>query len=242
MWTYILIGVGVGVGLLLCFALAVASFSFSNFKEKQKELQTKSISYGITVSEFIKEVNRQIFGGQLHRTFCEQDKDHYSSNVISLSVSTYNSNSIVSFATTAHELGHAKQDYSTKKLQTLWKLKNSSRVCGWFFMPLIVVGFVLSLLTIFQIIQQQFVFYIGVGILGLAVVLLLFSIFLKIKEISIEKEASTIGLQFLKSFMTEKELKSCKDFLDSARFTYWAAFFRGLLGWTFLTNKESMFK
>lgn len=242
MWTYIIIGIAAGFVLLLCFALAVASFSFSNFKEKHDQYSKTYSTTGLNVGDFVSEVNATTFNGRLKQESCEEYKDHYSAGRIALSFNNRNSTSLAAFATAAHELGHARQDFTSKKLRKLWKLKRTSRIFGWFFMPLLLGGLVLSALTIFQVLKQTYLLYVGIGICGVALVLLLFSIYLKTSEISIEKEASVFGLEFLKNFLSEKELNACKEFLDSARLTYWAMFLRGLLGWTFLTNKESMFK
>ena len=64
----------------------------------------------------------------------------------------------------------------------------------------------------------------------------------KEREIKIEKEASDFAVEYLKEVLTTDEIKICRDFLNSARLTYWASLFKGLLGWTFLTKNDSMFK
>ena len=242
MWTYILIGVVVVFVLLLCLALAVASFSFANFREKHDEFSKVESSCGFRASDFVRETNKEVFDGKIKQEICEEFKDHYTAGKIALSFSNHYSKSLTSFATAAHEMGHAKQDFSSKKLRTLWRLKRTSKILGFFFTPLLVGGFVLSLVSLLNIIEDDLYLYVGIAVCGIALGILIFSIFLKTREISIEKEASEFGLGFLKKFLTDVELQNCKEFLDSARLTYWAMFLRGLLGWTMLTNKESLFK
>ena len=103
------------------------------------------------------------------------------------------------------------------------------------------MGAVLSLLQVFGVLEEIVYLIVGLVCLGLGLLIFIFAIFLKYKEIQIEKEASVFALDFLREFLTEEEVKKCKEFLDSARLTYWASLFRSMLGWTFLTKKDRMF-
>ena len=172
---------------------------------------------------------------------CPEYQDHYSAGIVALSQKTMASNSLASLAIVSHELGHAKQDATGDKLKKHWKMRRTGKICGFFFLPVVLVGAVLSLLQVFGVLEEMIYLIIGLVCLGLGLLIFIFAIFLKYKEIQIEKEASVFALNFLKEFLTEEEAKKCKEFLDSARLTYWASLFRSMLGWTFLTKKDRMF-
>ena len=110
-----------------------------------------------------------------------------------------------------------------------------------FFLPNVLAGITLSLLYFFNILKEPVYLYLGLGCAGLAVLIFFFSIFLKYKEIKIEKEASVFALDYLREYLVEPEVKVCREFLDSARLTYWSVLFKTLLGWTFLTKRDRMF-
>lgn len=242
MMTYIIIGAVALVGVLLCFCLAVASFSSDNFYEKLEENRQKSNAYGISTLDFVRNINNENFGGKLEIASCEEYQDHYSTGVVALSNSTMRSDSLASLATVAHELGHARQDAEGNKLKKHWQRKKTGRICGLFFMPVVIIGIVLSVLYLLEVLPQMVVLVVGLSLLALAVLIFFFAIFLKYKEIQIEKEASKYAMQYLKEILTKTEYKACEEFLDSARYTYWAVLFKTLLSWTFLTSKDTMFR
>ncbi|MGN1201030.1 MAG: zinc metallopeptidase [Candidatus Caccovivens sp.] len=235
---YIVIGIVIAFVLLLCFALAVASFSGENFMEKYKENDKIQISYRISTLEYVGEINRKFFDGKLKVAKCEQFRDHYSSGYVALSQQTMHSNSITSVAIVSHELGHARQDAEGDKLEKHWKLRRAGKICGLFFLPVVLVGITLSLLNIFSVLPQFMYLVLGLGLLGVGFLLFLFSVYLKYREVQIEKEASKYAVTFMQEVLTDDELKLAKEFLDSARLTYWAVLFKTLLGWTFLTKKN----
>lgn len=239
--TYVVIAVVVVFVLLLCFALAVASFSGENFLEKYQENSKISLSYQTNTLEYVKEINKRHFGGRLKIATCEKFRDHYSSGVVALSRETMYSSNITSVAIVSHELGHAKQDFEGDKLKKHWSLRHRVKICGFFFMPAVVAGIVFSLLNVFNILSKQIWLYVGLGFLGVGLLLFLLSLFMKYREVQIEKDASNKAVEFMREILSDKELSLAKEFLDSARLTYWAVFFRTLLGWTFLTKKDSIF-
>lgn len=242
MITYVIIGVAVAVVLLFCLALAIASFSAENFYEKLKENNNRRNTYGISTLDYVENINKNHFDGRLKVGRCAEYKDHYSSGVIALSEKTMNSNSLASLATVSHELGHARQDKEGDTLNKHWKMKRNGKICGFFFMPLVLLGIVISLLNVFGVLSEKFYLYIGLALIGVAFLIFIFAVILKFKEIQIEKEASVFAIEYLREFLTEPEIKFCKEFLDSARLTYWAVLFKTLLGWTFLTSKDKMFR
>lgn len=239
---YIIIGAVVLVGLILCFCLAVASFSSDNFYEKLIENRQRSNSCGISTLDYVKAINSHFFDGRLKLALCEQYQDHYSTGVVALSEETMSSDSLASLATVSHELGHAKQDAEGDKLKKHWRRKKIGRICGLFFMPSVIIGVVLSVLYLLGILPQVAVLATGLGFLGLGVFIFIFAVYLKYREIKIEKEASKYAMEYLRELLTPQESKACEEFLDSARLTYWAILFKTLLGWTFLTGKDKMFR
>jgi Zn-dependent membrane protease YugP len=241
MTTYIIIGAIALVVILLCFALAVASFSTENFYEKLEENRQKQNSGGLSTVEFVQTINDSRFGGRLSVARCPQYEDHYSTGVVALSTETMHSNSLASLATVAHELGHARQDFEGDRLKKHWKLRRAGKFWGFFFMPIALVGVVLSALYLFGVLTEFVALVAGLILLAISVLIFAFTVFLKYKEIQIEKEASKFAIEFLQEVLSAGELSSCKEFLDSARLTYWAVLFRTLLGWTFLTGKNKMF-
>lgn len=240
--TYVIIGAIALVGVLLCFCLSVASFASQNFYEKLEENQQKPNSKGIRTVDYVREINGQNFQGRLRIARCEQYDDHYSSGVVALSDDTMYSNSLASLATVSHELGHARQDAEGNKLQKHWKMKQAGRICGLFFMPVVIAGIVLSVLYLTDVLPQLVALIAGLTLIGLGVLIFFFAVFLKYKEIQIEKEASKYAIEFLQEVLTRDECKACEEFLNSARLTYWAVFFKTLLSWTFLTSKDPMFR
>ncbi len=242
MITYIIIGAIALVGVLLCFCLSVASFASQNFYEKLDENQQKANSRGIRTVDYVREINAHNFAGKLKIARCETYDDHYSSGVVALSDETMYSNSLASLATVSHELGHARQDAEGNKLQKHWKMKRTGRLCGLFFMPVVIVGIVLSVLYLVDVLSELYILIIGLGLIGLGILIFLFAVFLKYKEIQIEKEASKYAIEFLSEILSSGECKECQEFLNSARLTYWAVFFKTLLSWTFLTSKDPMFR
>lgn len=228
--------------LLICFALAVASFSADNYLENLKTTKMLRSQSGISTFDFVSHINKKYFGEKISIKECPIHQDHYASKTISLSNETMTSNTLASLSIIAHELGHARQDFASNKLDKHWTLRTFGRRCGYIFMPAFLSGILLSLLTFFKVIPQQFVFYIGLSLLALSVFIFVFALILKYKEIKIEKEASIFALDFLAEFLNGLEIQKCKNFLDSARLTYWASLFKTMFGWTMLTSKNKMFK
>ncbi len=242
MWTWIIVGIVVALAVLLCFALAVASFSFDNYKDKLEKLDSTRNSFGILTLQYVATINSKHFGGRLKLAKCREWQDHYSTGVVALSEKTMQSNSLASLAIVSHELGHARQDASGDTLKKHWKMRRTGRICGFFFLPLIIVGIVLSLLWVFDVLPEIYYIIAGGICFGLGIFIFIFAIILKYKEIKIEKEASVFALVFLREFLTEQEVSLCDDLLKSARLTYWASLIRTLLSWTFLTGKDNMFR
>ncbi len=242
MWTWIIVGIVIALAVLLCFLLAVANFSFDNFQAKLREYDKIRNRYGISTLQYVQYLNENYFGDRLKIARCPQWQDHYSRGVVALSDNTMSSNSLASLAIVSHEMGHARQDSDGKTLEKHWRMRRSGRVCGLFFMPLLIVGAVLSLLYVFNVLSEFYFLIAGIACFVFAFLIFVFAIILKYKEIKIEKEASDFAIEFLSEILMEDELEKCRDILNSARLTYWASLIRTLLSWTMLTGKDKMFR
>ncbi len=242
MWTYVIIGVVVVLAVLLCVALAIASSPFENYKQKFDKVNQMPNSMRLNTLEYVDEINKAYFGGKLRVAQTSEYDDHYSGGVVALSSQTMYSNSLASLAIVSHELGHARQDATGDTLKKHFRMRRAGRVCGLFFMPLLIIGAVLSILGVFNILPSVITLTIGLVCMGLSLLIFLFAIVLKYKEIKIERQASDYAMDFLKDVLNTKELKACKELLNSARLTYWASLIRTMLSWTRLTPKDTMFK
>lgn len=239
MWVYIVIGIGVILLLLICFCLAIANFSFDNFKDKRDEAMRYRNSLNMTVLEFVQEIIANHLKGNLQIVTCGEYQDHFTVGTIALSPSTQSSNSLASFATVSHELGHAVQ-YEKGELTKHWQKRQKNRLIGKFFLPFVILGLVFSILGLVNVLPF-YVVYIGIAFFGLSFLIFLIAIYMKYLEIKIEKGASKYAIEVLGKYLNAEELKICKEFLDSARLTYWGSLFRTMLGWTFLTKSDKMF-
>ena len=239
MWVYIVIGIGVILLLLICFCLAIANFSFDNFKDKRDEAMRYRNSLNMTVLEFVQEIIANHLKGNLQIVTCGEYQDHFTVGTIALSPSTQSSNSLASFATVSHELGHAVQ-YEKGELTKHWQRRKKNRILGKFFLPSMLIGVVLAILGLVSVLPF-YVVYIGIALFGVSFLIFLVAIYMKYLEIKIEKWASKYAIELLGEYLNEEELKICKEFLNSARLTYWGSLFRTMLGWTFLTKKDKMF-
>ena len=241
MMVYVLIGVAIIFVILLCVGLAIASFSGENFGNELQKAKGFRNTYGFTSVGFVGEINKRHFNNKLVIAGAKPHNDHYNGGVVSLSEETITSSSLASIATIAHELGHARQDFEGDTLKKHFRLRKAGRIVGLLFMPLLLSGVVLSALYFLHVIPTKASLIIGFVCLGISLLLFLFALFLKYREIAIEKQASQYAIEFLEEYLTDIEVSLCKDFLDSARLTYWADFFKALLGWTMLTSKNKIF-
>ena len=101
-------------------------------------------------------------------------------------------------------------------------------------LPSIIAGGILMIIG-------QNLFFWGIGLVAFGVLIFFLALFIKLRTISIEKDASKNAIKFLSEFFDEKDLKYCKSFLNSARLTYWAEFLRLCLGWTAMSRKAKLF-
>ena len=221
--------------LMLCFFLAIANFAIEKFYDSYKIMEGIESDTSYSPKDFIDHLNAKYFEGKIKvLTISNIAGDAYSNKTLYLSGATQASKNLASFSIIAHEMGHALQDKQGKKLQKLSFLRRFGKILGFFLMPLFVVGIILMLI-------DQNLFYYGVACLAGCVFIFILALFIKLKMISIEKEASNFALKFLQEILPEKQIGDCKKFLNDARLSYWADFFRTLLAWTFMTKKNKLF-
>lgn len=231
--TWIIIGVVVGVAVLLCFLLAVANFAGERFLERFEEVDQIRLENGIMPIEFVRQMNSDYFGNKLKIAIVEgKATDAYAKGVLYLSSSSLSRPSLASFTIIAHELGHALQDKTGKKIKSLTRLRIVGRILGILFAPILIAGGILCIANYLTI---------GLSLLGGGGLIFLLSLFIKLRTISIEKEASKNALVFLEEVLSEEEVKESKKFLNDAKLTYWADFLRMILWWTALSRKTKMF-
>lgn len=221
--------------LFICFGLAVANFALDKFYDVFEEIDKIYAQTELSPWQYIDILNQKYFDGEIVvKTISNVAGDAYSKKTLYLSGATQSSQSLASFAIISHEMGHALQDKQGSKLKTLNFLRRFGKVLGWFLMPMFIGGIVFM-------VGWAELFWVGVGLLAGCVLTLILALFIKLRMIAIEKQASAFALDFLKEILQEEQVKQCKKLLDSARLSYWADFFRTLLAWTFMTKKTKLF-
>lgn len=221
--------------LFICFGLAVANFALDKFYDVFEEIDKIYAQTQLSPLQYIDILNQKYFDGEIVvKTISNVAGDAYSKKTLYLSGATQSSQSLASFAIISHEMGHALQDKQGSKLKTLNFLRRFGKVLGWFLMPMFIGGIVLM-------VGWAELFWVGVGLLAGCALTLILALFIKLRMIAIEKQASAFALDFLKEILQEEQVKQCKKLLDSARLSYWADFFRTLLAWTFMTKKTKLF-
>ena len=221
--------------LFICFGLAVANFALDKFYDVFEEIDKIYAQTELSPWQYIDILNQKYFDGEIVvKTISNVAGDAYSKKTLYLSGATQSSQSLASFAIISHEMGHALQDKQGNKLKTLNFLRRFGKVLGWFLMPMFIGGIVLM-------VGWAELFWVGVGLLAGCALTLILALFIKLRMIAIEKQASAFALDFLKEILQEEQVKQCKKLLDSARLSYWADFFRTLLAWTFMTKKNKLF-
>lgn len=234
---WIIIGIVIFI-VLISAALSIASFSSERFSQEYEKLSNIPIIEGFSILDFIHMLNHNFFNDSIQIRQVEKDTENFYSpraKVVALSKRTLSSNSLASFAIVAHEMGHALQDKEGRKLKILNALRRLGYFVGFLFLPLILAGVVLLFVS-------EELFSLGLVLLAVAGGILLFAILIKAITISIEKDASEKGIEFLKEMMSDEEVSACKKLLNTARLTYWGDLFRLLLSWTMLTKKTAMFR
>ena len=138
--------------------------------------------------------------------------DHFdpSSNVIRLSSSTYNSDSVAAIGVAAHEAGHAVQyaeSYAPIKIRNA--MVPAVNLCSTIAMPLFIIGLLLQL----------------VNLANLGIILFSAALLFQIVTLPVEFNASRRAIKILDSsaMLDDDELKGAKKVLRAAAMTYVAA-------------------
>lgn len=233
--TWVIIIIVIAFLLFVCFGLAIANFALDKFYDVFKEMDNVFAQTELSPWDYISKLNSEHFDDEIVvKTISNIAGDAYSKKTLYLSGATQASHSIASYAIISHEMGHALQDKRGSKLKTLNFLRQFGRILGLFLMPLFIAGIILM-------VAWQNLFYVGVGFLAGCLLILILALFIKLRMIAIEKQASAFAIDFLKEILNEEQTKLCKKLLDAARLSYWADFFRTLLAWTFMTKKNKLF-
>ena len=201
--------------------------------DRYQEVNSIAVQAECTPLEFVYAISRKHFRGALRIGEIDRSgADAYSRGILYLSTETIHTPSVASFTIAAHELGHALQDKEGRKLKTLAILRSLGRVLAFLLAPCFIAG---AVLAIFEYFVLTFV------LLGCGLLIFLLALYVKLRTISIEKDASEKALSLLEEYLSENELKISKSFLKDAKLTYWADFLRMFLWWTALSRKTKLF-
>lgn len=233
METWLIITIVVAVAVVLCFLLAVANFSGEKFMDEYNRINQIEVRNDLQPLQFVAQINDKHFDNKIKvGRVAQAAGDAYSKGVIYLSNQTLVTNSVASFTIIAHELGHALQDKEGKKLRKMLSLRRLGKVLGLLLVPCLVAG------AVFGFLGNAIV---CLSLLGGAAFIFLLALYIKLRTISIEKDASKKAIIFLEEYLTEDELKTSKKLLSAAKLTYWADFLRIFLWWTAMSRKTKLF-
>ena len=226
----------IGILVLLVICLSIANYAPAHFLNKYKKYNKIKVATSKTAGEFALMVVNHCDYPQLE--VARIDKEHsdsyyYKTNTILLSNSTIKSNSVASFATVAHEFGHAIQyNQGNTKFKFFIMLATLTRWLSGLVFPLLISGAVLSVLGV---VSDS----ISNSLLVAGLVIFVLTFLFKIITIIIEYDASKKGLDYLKQnkIFTKKELRIARRFLGSAGLTYVGSFLSSMLAWTFMVPR-----
>ena len=144
--------------------------------------------------------------------------DHFdpSANVVRLSDSTYNSDSVAAIGVAAHEAGHAVQyaeNYAPIKIRN--SIVPVVNICSTLAMPLFIIGLVLG----------------AIGLANLGIILYSGALVFQVITLPVEFNASKRAINILSSssMLDEDELRGAKKVLRAAALTYVAAVLASIL-------------
>ena len=212
------------LGIVMIPGLILGIYAQSKVKSTFDKFNSTSTKRGRTA----KEVARLMLdGGDCQETQIKQipgeltDNYNPKTNIVSLSQSVANSNSISAVGVAAHEIGHVfqhKQKYAPVKIRSaMVPVLNYS---GMFMWPLIILGLICEMLYPWA----KFLIYIGLGIYALNTVFCLVTL-------PVELNASKRAYKMLVSTseMDEEEAQCAKQVLNAAAWTYVAGLITSIL-------------
>lgn len=215
------------LGFMLIPAIILAIYAefkvhstYSHYSKisSQKNLTGKDVAKLILNSSNITDVEIVEVEGTLSDYYDSKNK------VLGLSKKNYNSSSIASLGVTAHECGHALQDYNNYfPLKLRHFVVKTYNLTSKLLVPLLIIGFLFDFLLLIPNLALIFIIA-GTIIFGL-------SFILNLVTLPVEFNASKRALKILKesTILTEDETKGAKKVLNSAALTYLAAFLYSLI-------------
>lgn len=149
--------------------------------------------------------------------------DNYNpkTKTLSLSDSTFDSTSVAAIGVAAHEVGHAFQHAKNyRPVKTRSALVPVVNICSCLSIPLLIVGIILTALSIVSPVIGETLVWIAVAFYGSSTIFHLVTV-------PVEYDASKRALANLESLniLTDDELPMAKRVLDAAAKTYLAALF-----------------
>lgn len=217
--------------MLVLAGLAIVNYSGEELLSKFKE--TAKITTNMSAYQLAQIVSQGSFNNRIRIVFSNVlFCDSYSSNnVLTLSAQYAQEHNLAGLAICAHELGHAFQfKEQAHKMKQYGKKVKFSKILSKLVTPVLILAIVLCCFD--KLILSAIT-------IGVAFVVFITALSVKMSTIKIEKEASDTALQILKDYanITDTELKSAKKFLNSAKQTYVADLLKSVLKWTGLTRK-----
>ncbi|MDD3232050.1 MAG: zinc metallopeptidase [Clostridia bacterium] len=237
-YLYIIIGVLIISSLGVIIAANLSYDAFVRQFEKMKDVPTSFFGTAMDMAKFLN--SNKFFSMLKIETFEKApNKPNGSympySKILKLSDKIAFNNSIASIAITAHELGHAAQQFeNSKKLSQNLSLMCFVKILGTINYPVFFAA------IFFFIAQYNMLTIICLTFIGFS---FLTALILKYVTINLEKDASNRAVNLLKDYdlISEQEIIQVKKFLKAARKTYTGDFFRALFAWTGLTRKTRFF-
>lgn len=201
--TYILVLFGFLLAALASYGVKGA---FNKYDKMQslRHLTGRDAARKILDENGLHDVRIESIGGDL--------TDHFdpSANVIRLSNSTYNSDSVAAIGVAAHEAGHAVQYAEQyKPIVIRNSILPAVNVCSAIAMPLFIIGLILG----------------AVGLANLGILLYSAALVFQVITLPVEFNASRRAIKILdnSAILEEDELSGAKKVLTAAAMTYVAA-------------------
>lgn len=235
---YILVAL-FAIFVLLGITLANYAFdSYVNGFEKMKKVGTTFGGNALDLANIISAKNfKGIVKTEVRANEEIKSNGSYSPSQFKVVLSNeiaYESN-VGALAIVAHEFGHATQHFKNSKiLVNNYKLSQFVKNLGLLIYPIF-------FLAIYFLFTEKITY--SLICLGLILIAFFVALILKYTTIKLEKDASNIALKILTDLdiLSPKEILLAKKFLNLAKRTYSAEFFRALFAWTGLTRKTKIF-
>lgn len=210
------------LGIILVPGVLLAALAQHKVNSSFASWSTVLCSCGLTAAELARKVLDD--NGLSHINITRVSghlTDHYNpkKNIIALSDSVYNSQSIASIGVALHEVGHAiqyKNNYLPIKLRNI--IIPISNFVSRMLWPMVIIGLLFSFLIIPGSLFGLVMLYVSVSSFALSVLLNLITL-------PVEYNASRRALKILTdgNYMMEEELSGVREVLNAAALTYVAS-------------------